>query len=149
MKKTDFFVGIGSIILGIVVFLKIATFPDSSAMYPRALAICIIVCGAWILGSALIKLKQKENDAENPWKGIDWRRLVAVAALSLIYIMSLSWAGYLIASIVFLVLLLLVLKVRKPLMIAAVSIGLTLAVYVGFKLILQVPLPLGFLKGVL
>lgn len=74
-----------------------------------------------------------------------WPKLAATVALTTVYIVAIGRVGFYTSSIIFLVALLAVLGVRRPLVLGAVTVGFTAVTYLLFTVLLGVPVPSGVL----
>jgi putative tricarboxylic transport membrane protein len=71
------------------------------------------------------------------------RRAMALVALTFAYALALNPLGYVIASLIYVTVGLLILSERGRLMLAVTSIGYTALTFWAFAIFLRVPLPLG------
>jgi hypothetical protein len=71
--------------------------------------------------------------------------MIAVLALSIACILVMNTLGYFFATLVYVILLLLLLRVRNPLTIAGCALGVPLILQTLFNKLLSVPLPGGLL----
>lgn len=115
-----------------------------SAYVPKFIAGCIIVAaGAKLILSVLDKSesgKKKEKSDNDLLGGI------GTIALMLGYMVALKPVGFILSSIVYLFLQIMLMSRednRKPLLFAAVSIILPVAVYALFNYVIKMPLPKG------
>ena len=69
--------------------------------------------------------------------------LLVVCIAAIAYIMLINWIGYILSTVLFIAGVLVYLRVRKPWLVAAVSIGVTAFLYIMFNNILMVQLPVG------
>jgi hypothetical protein len=98
-----------------------------------------------ILVITSILRKKAEGKITNLWKGMGWRRVIAISASLFIYALLLSELGFLIATFGLLTLLFSMIG-RPKLWIQVVKALITVLVtYVVFSLWLDIPLPNGIL----
>jgi hypothetical protein len=143
--------------------------PLGPAYFPRFVLICLaalatalLVNSAWVLrrGAADRSATASEPvatpdgpeqaaDEEAGWDAapISYPRMLGVLALSLGYVLLMDALGYLVSSGLYVVLLLLLLRVRWPLAIALCAIGLPAVLFALFGWLLGVPLPGGVLEA--
>lgn len=86
------------------------------------------------------------DDEELP--PISYPRMLAVFGLLLAYVLLLTPLGYFVSTVLFVLVLLLLLRVRSPLLIAACALGTPLVLGGIFGRVLGVPLPDGVLEYV-
>lgn len=79
---------------------------------------------------------------------VSYPRLFAVFGLSLTYALLLNALGYFISTMLYVLLLLLLLRVRKPLVLALCAIGTPLVLDALFGRLLGIPLPGGLLDAI-
>ena len=84
-----------------------------------------------------------EDEAALP--PVSYPRMIAVFGLSLAYVLLLERLGYFISTLVYVVALLLLLRVRNPLTIAGCALGIPLVLDALFGRLLGIPLPGGVL----
>lgn len=128
----------------------VAGFPNASKPY-----VLVVVSGLFVSGLALfVKSIMRQRKFETAsiveqFKNIEWKRICLCMLISLIYVVTLRPIGYLITSVVFMMVLMPVLGTRKPITVVGVSLGVTLGLYYVFQSLLGVPLPVGLLRGIL
>ena len=109
---------------------------------PFGLALCLI-----ILSLALILKSRKGNTSSTPfWPYRTWLRPLLGVAILIFFAFVVAWIGFLITTFIFLVIWMGVIERVRWRTIISVSIGTTAALYLIFALLLDVPLPMGFLK---
>ena len=156
--------------LGGYVYGTAATWPDYSRlsvlgpeMGPKLLGIAFIIAGVLLLlqgaNRAFIKKVNAEGenyvkkDVENAkakfaylkkqWKGVI--ALIALPIMMWIYATVLPTVGFEICTVLFMVLALLICQERRWYLLVGVPVGVTVVIYLLFRLLLNVPLPLLFL----
>jgi putative tricarboxylic transport membrane protein len=143
LSRSDFWFGIGFMILGVIVFLlttNMMTMPIglSPADYPRVIAVGLIILGAiqaiqgWRKGSPSLK--------ELYPSGAIWRML-GLVVITYVYIQLLDILGFSIASPLFLLVVMYYFGVRRPVTMIAIAVLLTLIIYLIFRVAFHVPLP--------
>jgi putative tricarboxylic transport membrane protein len=109
---------------------------------PFGLAICLI-----ILSLVLIIKSWKGDVFVGPfWPQRSWLRPLLGVAILIFFALVVEWVGFLITTFIFLMIWMGVIERVRWRTIISVSIGTTAALYLIFALLLDVPLPLGFLK---
>lgn len=150
----DRIAGLASIALAaVVIILSFLQIPASkmagdvgSRAFPLLSASVIAVCGLLLL---LRKSKKEEKAFLLPFQ---WKRLIGILLLYLMYYLALNFLGFLVATPVFVFILCTLLataaqknvSVVKRIIFAVVA---TAAIYSIFQLVLRVTLPQGIFKG--
>ena len=110
--------------------------------------------GGAILGvlSILLLLKSrqdlKKNDTKGQWdriREIRWSKVIAVLAALGIYALLFEWLGALISTALFIGFLMQAIEPKRWHIALSVSIVSTLSIYILFKVVLNVRLPMGIL----
>ena len=83
---------------------------------------------------------------DEPLPPISYPRMLAVFVLALAYVLLLVPLGYLVSTILFVAVLLPLLRVRRPLTVAACALGTPLVLGGIFGFVLGIPLPDGILE---
>lgn len=145
MKKTDIGVVVFLYAVGLS-FLKFTLdLPEGAQAYPLFLIIMLLGLTTLYLVLQLIKLsKTREliDDLKTSFEGFQPLQFFGVAAACVAFLALIYWAGYYIASLIFMVGTMLFLRV-KPLYIVAATAVMMALVYVVFSWFLKVPLPAG------
>jgi hypothetical protein len=155
--------------------------PIGPAYFPRFIILSVAALGAALLVTSLRGLRRqapltgseqadsepREPDAPTiPDAGlhselvadadelppISYRRMIAVFGLSIIYVLLMTPLGYFVSTLVYVILLLLLLRVRNAVTISGCALGVPLVLQSLFNKLLGVPLPGGLfdrLVGVL
>lgn len=92
--------------------------------------------------------KKTESKESRPMPEANRRALIWTLVASPIYIVGLQYLGFLIASFILVLALMIILGVRKTSLIIGVPAISTLLLYVVFKVLLNVPIPMGSLFSV-
>lgn len=144
--------GIITLILSLVLLFSTATFPDraeSAALYVRFLAVCLMLFSVIFIADTFLKsAKDKDKNRVVVWIKAPREFLIAMVSL-IIYVVSLKFIGFFPASIIFMPVLGYLLGFKKKVPLILGSIGLMAFIYLVFVYLLTVPVPMGFLEGVL
>jgi hypothetical protein len=109
---------------------------------PFGLAIVLIILSLFLIFS-----KWKKGIASTPfWPHRTWLRPLLGVAILIFFALVVEWVGFLITTFIFLMIWMGVIERVRWRTIMSISIGTTAALYLIFVLLLDVPLPLGFLK---
>lgn len=118
-------------------------FTPDSLFYPRSLAIILIVLNTILLVfTAMKKVTLPKVDANRVPK-----KFVLIFLSSVAYVVAVNYLGFIVSSLIYCPASALALgygKRGRAFLIAAILVGL---IYVGFKMILKVPLPTAELFG--
>lgn len=147
MRFNDALIGILAIILGIIVFIHVRSFPvqaDGHAgpgLFPSVLAVLLVIVGGLLIrqglrsGSPLFE-RLPELDA----RGLG--NIMLTLGSIVFYVLVSEKLGFLLSSFIVMVAMMLMLK-AKPLTAAPVAAATTLFIYGIFNKFLLVPLPRG------
>lgn len=119
----------------------------AAQIYPLCLIAALALLNTLYLGRCLIRLLRNRsivNDLPEVFKGFMARQFIFVVSACIAYLALLHYAGFYLASLIFLTGVLAYLKVRPvPLILTTVIMGSL--IYGVFTLLLKVPLPKGVL----
>ncbi|MFZ4453861.1 tripartite tricarboxylate transporter TctB family protein [Salibacterium aidingense] len=104
------------------------------------LTLMLIFSLLFLIKSIIQQLHKKSNDAALTIEWLKELKVLGLFVLIVLYVSSLPFIGYLIASSIMSVLLLMYLKVKKKLYYAA-AIGLVFIIYFAFTMLLNIQLP--------
>ena len=152
-EKSDRYVGIGFVLLGIICFYSATQWPMSFASdpagpgaIPKILSAGLVVLGLILaIGGFLTKKKPEE-------KLVTRQELVLtliMTGICVAYIILLPIIGYVIATPLLIAAILFTVGSRKWTTLVFVSLGASLVLFVLFYSLLRVNLPLGFMKNML
>lgn len=150
MKKADIIAGVLGILLSFYIFMESAKFPEDNVLlmgpsfFPRILAVLMLIMSITLIVIALMGKSAKtaeKLDIRDP--GIQ-RSIIALVA-TVIYLLLFKRLGFILDSILYLMFLMYLLKLRNYVQMVLVSIGVSVAVYFIFKVGLSITLPLGIL----
>jgi hypothetical protein len=149
MKKSD--LGVVAVLYGIVIWFTVMTldFPPEAQTYPLCLLAAIGFLTTLYLVLQIIRWKKTgevEDDMAKSFEGFLPVQFFVSFLLCVGYLLAMHFIGYYVASVAYLALGLLFLKV--PLKHAGITIVMIMIViYVVFSMFLRVPLPRGVLLG--
>lgn len=148
-KAADFFIGIGIVIFGALVFamsrdLPTAQFGLGSSGYPMFVSVLMMILGAVLAISAIAKGKIKLQFSAPADKTPILKTAFATAA-TFLYVFLLPHIGFLLLTPVFLFGLMLLFGYRKYVLAAVVSILLSTGVFYLFSRVFFIFLPTGLL----
>jgi putative tricarboxylic transport membrane protein len=149
MRRADFVGGIGLLLLAILYFERsfaistgLASDRLGPTFYPRVLAVVLAV-----LATVLIARSLTDRSDPSPLSRVRAGRLFAVFGVMLLWVGLLPYLGFPLVTPLLLVAVMWILGHRRWRSLIAVSLGLTLALYLVFVRTLNVLLPMGPLGG--
>jgi len=155
MLTKDFFLSIAIVLFSIGVYLGSLPYPHESAYFPRFIIFLIGFLGCVLLIKEIWKNKQthstKNTAAANSGDGIPffWQPAFLKVALmivaSVIYLLTINWAGFFSSALVYLPIIMWVLGIRKIRTIITATLVVVFFIYLIFNMFLKVPFPEGIL----
>ncbi len=161
--KKKVFSSLGFLTVCIVLYLNgVAKLKENAFRYPRGILICCMVCCVILLIQGIVELIKSRKDTsvagspeqsdneENVQKQISVKRntvitITVCCVITLVYILSIRYIGYILSTVLFIAGMLYYLRIRKIWVIAVTSIGVTAFLYFMFNNLLMVTLPVGSL----
>jgi len=143
--KTDFYLSLILIILSIIVFIESLRLPKIPSYFPRLLSILLLITAVILTMSALRRRGKEVKKVKK--KEYNYYQLGAVVGSLILYILILRWLGYLLSTGLLIIWLISTSGYPKRKQIIIISIIAVVALYIIFKLILNVPLPMGIFAG--
>ncbi len=148
-KVADFFIGIGIVVFGIVVFMLSSALPSAptglgSRGYPMFLAILLIVLGLTLALPIALKgelkgeLKIQFSGFKDPHAVI---KIAVCVAMSFLYVFLVARLGFLLLTPIYLFGLMMLFGYRKYVLASVVSILLPVGVFFLFTRVFYVFLP--------
>lgn len=148
MQKTNIIGAILFIVIFAAAYAGAAEFPEAVALYPRLACIFGIIFGVILIIKSCLSLK-KENKTEGASVGFSYRKLFIVIVTlvgTLIYVVSLDYLGYIIATSVFIMIFSFLFdSTKRKWLYPVVGVAITVLIYLLFSTALHVPLPKGLL----
>lgn len=111
------------------------------AIFPRLVAAGVLLCAIISIVQTL-RDKKEESNIKIEFKWADLKRPTLLLGMGIMYVSVIESLGFIVTNLIFLLVMLLAYKNRKTVALA-VSLSITAAVYILFKVILKVPLPTG------
>lgn len=150
MKKADIIAGLLGLSLSFYIIIQSGKFPEDNVLllgpsfFPRILAVLMLVMSTTLIITALLGKSARtaeKLDIRDP--GI--QRSIITLAATVIYLLLLKPVGFIVDTIVYLIFLMYLLKLRNYLQMVLVAVGVSVAVYYVFRVALNITLPLGIL----
>ena len=144
MKKVDRISGIVLVIFSIIgfVYAKATSTPSTvglaSNTYPQFLFICLAICGVVLVATSLSK------DMENAEIKTNWRALLPVVGVLLVYVLIFDHVHFIASSIIFTGLEMYLFGEKRWKVIALVSIIAPVTIYFLFTQVFSIMLPSSF-----
>lgn len=148
----DLIAGIMCTLVGSLALYASRTYPKLSRddlivgadLFPTIAAVGMLVCGVIVLVKAIVSPKYRPAFSAEEKK--DYLRVLIVAALCLAYVFLMPKIGFLIAGVPVMLGVMLAYGNRNKLQLILVSILTPLVLFIIFKFVLGVQLPMGWLK---
>lgn len=114
-------------------------FKGDAGLFPKILSIIIIVLNTIqlvkVITGHLIEIKGKEE--------LDGKKLVVILVASLAYVLSLQVLGFVVSSLIYLILAMYLLRVENKKALVIISVLTIIVIYLSFGVLLKVPIPKG------
>ena len=140
----DKFTSVFLIMLSIFLWVSLSDVPPNIAYYPKVLVFSLFAFSLILLIQLFLPRKVLDTSSPECAGFACGRPMLELVGLSIIYILVLPYLGFICSSLVFLVVLMWRLGVRRWLPLAGVSIATVVFVYLAFEEGLMVPLPDGY-----
>lgn len=139
MQKNKELYGIVFIYIVVGLFFQQSfSLSKDAALFPRFLSILIFIMNTLYLFNLL-----KEKDIKITKKDFVTKKFLTILFLSVIYVFLLSILGFVIATFLFLIISMKLLKAGSNKVIFIISFLTVLIIYVSFSMLLNVPIPVG------
>lgn len=123
--------------------LDTGDFTPDSLFYPRSLAIILIVLNtALLIFTACKKIALPKADGNRVPK-----KFALIFASSIAYVVAVNFIGFIVSSLIYCPFTALALGYEKKSRAFLISLAVVGVIYVGFKMVLKVPLPTAVLFG--
>ncbi len=152
MRVSDVYTGLGSILLGVIIYVLTINFPAlekggwiGPALFPRILAILFVFFGTILMVQEVVRRSHTPSaPTHQRWLTNPTINALCVIAAIIFYILVSELLGFIITAFIILTLLMLKLEVKIMVCIPA-SLVLVAGIYYLFAKMLRVPLPWGIL----
>lgn len=141
MKKLDLLLGLILVAICGVFYFMISRLPSKATLYPIFVTTLLLFLTIIHL---IITYNKKDNAESTVFKDIELKQLLFVLGSSGLYVAMINIIGYITSTIIYILVVLLGLKVRKETSVV-ISIVFAGLIYILFKVLLRVPLPRGFI----
>lgn len=150
MKTFNYMYGTFMILLAAIAFYVSGTFVNiggydiGPAAYPRVVSIIIVLLSAALIVSTVID-KRLSGKLADLFNQREFTKVIFSLVLFVFYFFSMKYLGFFVATLLFMIVSLWLLKVQSWLKILAMSILFTSIVFFIFRYVLYIKLPEGFL----
>lgn len=142
MKRFDMIFSAVLIVVAVTVISLSASFPQAgnydvgAGFFPKAVAVILIFL------SVLKMIDSLRTKSENGSEKTDYKWVIISMGLLLLYVLSVNYLlGFSISTVIYMAVQLWIFKIRKPLVLTLLSLGVTGVIYYSFVILLNVPLP--------
>ena len=129
----------------IFIYIDAGSFGSDARRFPRVLAVIGCVCAAVILFQSFVHKKNSNDDQTNQEGSLNRVDILTSYIGPVLYAIGLYFLGFWVASFLCLIGLLVVLGERRVSLIAAVTIGTLLSIYLVFEVGFSIRMPEGLL----
>lgn len=153
MKKANYILALLMILIAFFVYFYSNTFIEAksydlgSAAFPKIISVLTIFLSILLIINTLKerddKTKEKHEENEQIFNKTGTLRLILGSSIIMIYFFLINKIGFIIATLIFLIVFMRVLGIKKWVMSIPISIVTTFLIYFLFQDILKVQLPSG------
>lgn len=141
MRKLDLILGYILLAICFAFYFMISKLPDKATLYPLFVTSILLFL---TLIHLIVTYRNKSREESNAFKGLYLKQLFFVLGISGLYIAMINILGYVVSTVLYILISLIVLKTEKVKSIM-LSAGTAAFIFILFKILLRVPLPKGFL----
>ena len=143
MKKSFADMIIGIVLLAFLTSLavQVPAIPEVSRGYPLVLLIISYVMTIWLLVTSVLKQKKEEKQETQVVEQV--KIIVPYCLMITVYLVMMSKIGYIASTVLFMIASLIYLKLKNKVVLAVLSVLLTIILYFVFTNFLTVILPQG------
>ncbi|MCI8821272.1 MAG: tripartite tricarboxylate transporter TctB family protein [Lachnospiraceae bacterium] len=143
MKKSFADMIIGIVLLAFLTSLavQVPAIPEVSRGYPLVLLIISYVMTIWLLVTSVLKQKKEEKQETQVVEQV--KIIVPYCLMITVYLVMMSKIGYIASTVLFMIASLIYLKLKNKVVLAVLSVLLTIILYFVFTNFLTVILPRG------
>jgi len=144
--KSDRITSIVFILVGLAFWLQTEGLQYNGYIFPRFLALFLILLSAILFGQTFRKIRPPQNNGGRD----DLKYILVAIPIVLVWIILLDVLGFVVSGVIFLSILTILLDLERPkftrvISVVAVYIAVVLAFWFAFHKLLLVPLPPGYL----
>lgn len=141
MKKKNQITAIIVFLLSIAGYYEAMSYPAKSAVFPKFIFIFALISAVVLFITSTLGLIKEENESkiEKP------KKVFLVIFITVLYFILIRPVGYFIVTPIYLFLTSYFLNLKNIKALILYPIGFTIFLYIGFRILLSVPLPMGIL----
>lgn len=147
----DVFVGAFLIVLSVCLFPMTLSFPDTAGIFPQFILVVLFILGIYTLFHGVKETKAERKlieEGQEVKQLFGWKEnklLMLGYVLIVAYILLIDVLGFFTSTTIFMVGYMFFLKMRKPLTLILVTVGVDCFIYFLFVMQLKLSLPSGLL----
>ena len=148
----DTITGVFAVVLGAAYLASTFRIPQMDAgdevgprAFPYIVAAVVIACGLALLLKELLNTKRQEFSFKFVADRGIWLRIVATMIAGIAYGLVLDWLGYLISTVIFMLVVCTMINVGKHKQNIIIAVVFSIFTFISFALILKLSLPRGVL----
>lgn len=141
-KKKNLVLGLLLILICLIFYLMIFQLRSDVRLYPLFTTTILLAFSIGLLVQN--HFSKVEEEEEEDKEEVDIKQLLFVIVTSGVYVALMNIVGYVVSTLVYLLVMLFGLKLEKKKAIL-IGVGFTIFIYLLFKVALKVPLPKGFI----
>ena len=140
--KIDMFVGVFFLVISLLFGGIALNYPPLAAMFPQFISVCLAV-----LSGSLICVSFRRRNSNEETHGVQHNVLTVlqVVCCLIVYIVLLTWLGYIRSTILLVMYTIIVLGYTKIKQTTLISVLAVFIIYFIFKYLIKVPLPQGII----
>jgi hypothetical protein len=143
MKKNNVLLGLVMCGVSIAYYMTVSKLSEKAAMYPKFIAMVLFLL-SFVFTIKTIFIDKNEEDSSAMFEGFLPKQFAFVLAMAFVYVFLIKILGYFFSTALFLLVTLGGLRAKRVAIILT-SIGVCAFIFVVFKVLLNVPLPKGFI----
>lgn len=144
MRKQNIALGSSVLVFTAIYCIMITRLPEKARTYPIFIAGLLCVLSLTFLIKSIIEKPKDNEEKVSIFADFQKKQYIFVLCTAFIYVALINLLGYFAATFIYLIVSLFGLKINK-LQSVLISVGFCLVIYIGFKLLLKVPLPAGLI----
>jgi asparagine N-glycosylation enzyme membrane subunit Stt3 len=122
------------------VFIESLKIPKVPSEFPKLISLLLTLLAVILMLTAFKRREEKTKETV-----YNFYPVICVILCLIVYILVLRWIGYIVSSIVLIFSVILILGYKKKKRVFIISLASVTVIYLIFKIILGVPLPMGFI----
>ena len=144
MQKTDYYLSMAIYVLGFAYIGVVSQMSKAAATYPLFVGLLLMVLNTVFLIKVYISRRKNKPEEEKLFNDFKTKQFFTVFITCIAYIVTMGTLGFYTSTIVYLVVTLGLLGVKKK-WILVTTVVFCFVIYMAFSVLLRVPLPTGYL----